>query len=182
MSDSVDWIVVLDVPLEAASVMADRVRNWLVEEKIILATADAMPSSRGNKLWSRAWAYQWDANLTFQARLSPCGLEVIVDRRVFDAGDHGIEALACPACRVQHAPDTLLWPDAVGAWHAGNDRSLLKCPACGIEGSIVEWNFDPPWALGNLGFGFWNWSIKERLVEEFAVVTGHRCRLVRQHI
>lgn len=114
------WIVVLDVPLEGARALDDRVWNWLVEEKIILATADAMPPSCGNELRSRAWAYKWDADQTFQARPSPCGLEIAIGRRVFDAVGHGIDALVCPACETRHDPDILPWSDAVGAWHAGD--------------------------------------------------------------
>jgi hypothetical protein len=182
MSDSVDWIVVLEAPLGEAQYLADQVRDWLVQEKIILTTPEAAPSSRGNKIWSRAWAYKWDADLTFQARTAPCGLEVAIGRRVFDAGGHGIDSLACPACGMRHDPDSLPWSDAVGAWHAGDDQSAMKCPACGVEQCIVAWHFDVPWALGNLGFGFWNWTIKERLVQEVESLIRCRCRLVRQHI
>jgi len=178
----VDWIVVLDVSLEEAESLADLVRNWLIQEKIILTTLDAQPSSRGNKIWSRAWAYKWDADLTFQARTAPCGLEIAIGRRVFDSGGHGIDALVCPACGTRHDPEIVPWSDAVGNWNAGDDHSAMKCPACGTEQRIVAWHFDVPWALGNLGFGFWNWTIKDRLVQEVASLTGRHCRLVRQHI
>ncbi len=180
MSDCVDWIVVLDVSLEEAATLTDQVRHWFVQEKIILP--DAVASSRGNKMWSRAWAYKWDADLTFQARPAQCGLEIAIGRRVFDAGGHGIDALVCPACGTRHEPDILPWSDAVGAWHAGDDQSAMKCPACGVKQRIAAWHFDVPWALGNLGFGFWNWTIKERLVQEVESLIGRRCRLVRQHI
>ena len=111
--------MVLDVSLEEAESQLDLVRNWLTREKIILTTPDAQLSSRGNKMWSRAWTYKWDADLTFQARPAPCGLEIAIGRRVFDAGGHGIDALLCPACETRHDPDILPSSDAVGIWYAG---------------------------------------------------------------
>jgi len=58
----------------------------------------------------------------------------------------------------------------------------MKCPSYGADQRIVAWHFDVPWALGNLGFGCWNWTIKERLLQEVASLTGCHCRLIRQHI
>lgn len=182
LSDGVDWVVVLDVSLGEADALAVKVWDWLIAQEIILPRLAAERSLKDGELWQRGWADRWDDDLTFHPRPSLSGLEIVKGRRVFDAGGNGLDALVCPQCEERHDPDTLEWSDAIGAWYLGNDASPLRCAGCLTAHPIVEWAFDVPWALGNLGFGFWNWVIKPEVVDRISSLTGHRCRLVRQRI
>lgn len=182
MSDSADWVVVLDVRLGEADYLAETIKNWLIAQEIILPSLASERSLRGGEMWPRGWASQWDEDLTFQPRPTLCGFEIVKERRVFDAGGNGLDALVCPQCKERHDPEELEWSDAVGTWYSGHDDSALYCPSCHTSHSLLDWEFCVPWAFGNLGFGFWNWVIKQDLVDRIAALSGHRCRLVRQRI
>jgi len=182
MSDNVDWIVVLDARLDEADALANRVKDWLIAEEIILPRTASKRSLNGGEMWLRGWAAKWDDDLTFQSRPALSGLEIAKERQVFHAGGHGIDSLTCPHCGAQHRPDNLEWSDAVGSWQLGNDGSSLFCTSCHVHSPIVDWEFCVPWALGSLGFGFWNWVVRPELVDQIASLTGYRCRLVREHI
>jgi hypothetical protein len=182
LSEHTDWVVVLDISPSEADILAEQVKEWLIAQEIILPRIASQRSLRDGEIWMRGWAAKWDDDLTFQSRSSLCGLEIVKERRVFDAGGHGLDALICPSCSARQNPDNLAWSDAVGEWYFGKDGSALRCPICHASHPVVEWEFSVPWAFGNLGFGFWNWTIKQELADKIASITGHRCRLVRQHI
>ena len=51
--------------------------------------------------------------------------------------------------------------------------NLLPC--CRLPRSIVDWQHDPPWAFGDLGFEFWNWpQFTQAFVKEFEEELGSR--------
>lgn len=182
MSDNVQWIVDLDATLDEAEALASKVKDWLVSQEIVsmevsseLAYDGSMPLMRG------ARAIEWDS-FDIGTPPLPCGLSRVTERRVFHSGGNGIDALQCPQCGHEHNPDVVPWSDAVGAWFNGESGDGMQCPACNATNSIVDWQFlECPWAFGNLGFGFWNWPIDDRLVLAVASVLGHRCRLVYEH-
>ena len=180
MSDNVTWIVDLDVSLEDAPKLAERVTAWLIVQSVVTATPCRLAGA--DHLLSRgASAAAWDA----YPQISPvlmCGLVVITQRRVFHTGDNGIDSIRCSDCGVSHNPDELPWSDAVGSWFEDDTNHCMTCPDCGARRSIVEWEFDQPWGFGNLAFGFWNWAINDQMMVEISAITGHRCRLVYEHI
>ncbi|WP_017875533.1 MULTISPECIES: hypothetical protein [unclassified Janthinobacterium] len=182
MGASVDWIVDLDATLDQAQALAERVKEWLIAREVISTTLCPQQAYSGADLMARgASAAQWDAcPLTPPFLMS--GLEVAIERTVYHTGDNGIAAIRCPGCAAAYDPDDLPWSDAVGAWFSDEAECSMACPACHTSRSIVDWTFDMPWGFGNLAFGFWNWPISEQLVNELSVLTGHRCRLVHEHI
>ena len=183
MSDSVDWIVDLDASPSELEHLSNKVREWLIQRGIIAEQVSAVPAYSGRPLLMRGpRAAEWDSS-PVEWLPALCGLEVVRERTVFHTGDNGIQKLQCPACGHQHDPETVPWSDAVGAWFAEEDEHSLQCPTCQQRHSIVDWRFlECEWGFGSLGFGFWNWSISERLVDELASLLGHRCRLVHEHI
>ncbi|SHN03362.1 hypothetical protein SAMN05216593_10657 [Pseudomonas asturiensis] len=183
MGANVDWIVVLDASLEAAKPLAQQVRDWLIAQQIVSLSAPQAPSWAGPDLLGRGLrAANWDA-CPVEDLLSQGGVQIIIERRVFHTGDNGIQAFECPSCNATHSPDDVPWSDAVQAWVSAEPDDRLQCPTCRERCSIVEWKFmSCEWGFGNLAFGFWNWPIDERLVNEIASLTGHRCRLVHEHL
>ena len=180
MSDNVTWIVDLDASANEAADLADRVREWLTSQGIVSPISRRV--SDGIDLLGRGeQANAWDAE-SHAADLAMCGLQVATERQVFHTGDNGIDCIRCPSCHVAHDPDSLPWSDAVEAWYAEEGDDGMACPDCGARHRIVDWEFEMPWAFGHLAFGFWNWPVSERLLHEVAAITGHRCRLVHEHI
>lgn len=182
MGANVEWIVDLDVSLEDAPALAERVKEWLLDREIISRTLCPERSYNDAELMNRgACAAQWDAYPT-HSHTSMQGLEVHIGRQVFHTGDNGIQAICCPTCGAAHDPDEVPWSDAVGAWYLNEATHTMTCPACRASLSIVDWTFETPWGFGHLAFGFWNWNISDRLVDAVAALTGHRCRFVSEHI
>jgi hypothetical protein len=64
-------------------------------------------------------------------------------------------------------------------WYEQKGPGILACPHCGEERPITEWQHDPPWGFGYLGFEFWNWPpFEPSFVEAAAKQLGHRVILV----
>ena len=182
MGATVDWIVDLDATLDEAPALAKRVTEWLIAREIVSPTLCPERAYSGADLMVRgASAAQWDA-CPMTPPFNMCGLEVVIERTVFHSGDNGIDTIRCPGCGAAHHPDDIPWSDAVGAWFSAEADHTMACPACHASQSIVDWTFDVPWGFGNLAFGFWNWPITDRLVDEVSALTGHRCRHVEEHI
>jgi len=181
MSDNVTWIVNLDAAANQASEVGERVRQWLTGRGIV-HPGRQVPGLAGQPLYARGpSAALWDSS-RLDVPPTLCGLEIAVGRAVYHTGGNGIDALRCPSCNASHDPDDVPWTDAVGAWHEGEGEDHLACPACTARPSIVEWAFEMPWGFGNLAFGFWNWPIDERLHTDLSALTGHRYRVVYEHI
>ena len=180
MGDHVTWIVDVDASADEAAALAGQVRGWLIDQGVVAPVPHQ--TLDGNDLLGRGNnAAAWDAfPLTSPPAL--CGLQIVIAREVFHSGGNGIDHIRCPACHVAHRPDSLPWSDAVEAWYTEEGDDGMACPDCGARHGIADWEFDMPWAFGHLGFGFWNWPVDERLLHEVAAVTGHRCRLVYEHI
>ena len=180
MSDNIVWIVDEDASADEAPALAARVREWLVAERIVAPGPGEIED--GTLLLRRGDAAPaWDT-FPCEWRITPCGLEVSVGRRVFHTGGNGIDGIGCPACGAVHGADDLPWSDAVEAWLREEGDDAMACGTCGARRGIAEWAFEMPWGFGHLAFGFWNWPVGERLRDEVARLTGHRCRLVYEHI
>ena len=180
MSDNIVWLVDQDASADEAPALAERVRAWLAARRIVVAEPGR--TEDGTVLLGRGdAAAAWDA-VPLDQPILPCGLEVSVGRRIFHTGGNGIDGIRCPACGTVHGADDLPWSDAVEAWllEAGDDT--MACRACGARRSIADWAFEMPWGFGHLAFGFWNWPAGARLLDEVAALTGHRCRIVHEHL
>lgn len=106
------------------------------------------------------------------------GLEVETKRRVFHAGQSGIE-LACGSCGTEFEPGAT-FGDQVQKWFDGDDDVSLACPKCGHRDSLPSWDGPSPWAFGCLGLTFWNWPpLLTEFIRSLADAIGHRARVVQ---
>lgn len=88
------------------------------------------------------------------------GLEIITTRQVFHNGGNGLYEITCPDCNANIIEAD--WGKALDEWTNETGLNKIVCPQCNIEHSITDYNFDPTWGFGTLGFTFWNWpDLKE---------------------
>ena len=100
------------------------------------------------------------------------GMEVITGRTVF--WGWGDFVLVCDKCATRFEPDED-WGDRVSEWYDRQGPGLISCPQCGHAQSVADWEFDPPWGFGNLGFQFWNWPpLEPSFIDAVTKKLGHR--------
>lgn len=105
------------------------------------------------------------------------GLEVRKGRTIFYADGRDFESIKCPDCGENNVDCD--WGELFGQWLDDPSSAGLKCRKCGASNSISEYQFEPKWALGNLGFVFWNWPmLKKSFIEELEKVIGKRIEMV----
>jgi hypothetical protein len=181
VSDNICWVVDLEATLEDASALAQKGLQWLVQQGIAESIPDSGGALSGADLYRPGpKAAAWAEYMADDLRL--CGVEVTVERTVFHAGSNS-DHIRCPHCGARHGLDAVPWSEAVERWHSGETDYTLACPTCTHSAPIVAWTFlEFDWAFGNLGFGFNNWMIDERLVAELGNVLGHRTKVVYEHI
>ena len=180
MSDNVIWMVDLDVSATDATNTAEQVKIWLVGQRIVSLIA-CQAGGYEHLLTRGKSAPDWDF-FPYARPGSPCGLEIAIERAVYHTGDNGIDGLRCPVCGAINQADDLPWSAAVEAWFLSEGDQSLACPVCRANASILDWEFDMPWGFGELAFGFWNWPMSDALLEKMAAITGHRYRVVHEHI
>lgn len=91
-----------------------------------------------------------------------CGLEIIRQPTLFDAGDKGMMFVECPVCK--KSPNILRLTDNYLKQH----RATLQCLECECEIEINEFIYDPPCVFSDLGFAFWEWeNLEESFIQEF---------------
>jgi hypothetical protein len=118
------------------------------------------------------------------------GLEVDVGRRVFYSTG-GTGSAGCPRCErtvalqdpadLSVTPEWGLFSGALSRWYEGGSADV-ECPMCGRVVTFNDWRWpdDEPWAVGFLGFTFWNWPpLRASFVDRLAGRTGHRIVLTR---
>ena len=173
-------IVDPEAELGEAEALAARVVNFLAGRGVILPTrTDCVLCARGGYPPGPnvGEALADPANRFGFESLSTNGLDVVVGRSLFDAGQGGV-TLTCNRCG--NAVDSLQsadweWADAIWEWYEGTGPGNLACLKCGFVQPITDWQFDPPWGFGNLGFKFWNWpSLSETFIQEIGGLLGHR--------
>lgn len=114
------------------------------------------------------------------------GVEVCTGRQVFSPLWGVTGPVVCPRCGVtveledpatgQLAPDWERFSDALTAWHDGGPAEVA-CPLCGQATGFNDWHWDTDWpfAVGFLGFTFWNWpQLAEPFIAQVAGRLGHR--------
>lgn len=179
MSEHVDWIVDLEVGIDGRLEQVKKVLDFLMAEKIVSASRRELGGGR-RLIDPGPAAERWSIQVCRE--VSICGLEVLKKRTVFDAGENGLDGFRCPSCGAEHLSSDLPWSNAVGAWFKEEPDDGMLCPSCQDKPRIAHWTFlECDWALGNLGFGFHNWTIKHELASEIGQVLKHRFKLVHQH-
>ena len=163
--------------IEAPQLGADVV-HWLVSEGIVRTelTDCVLGSDQGHPPGPQ-YEKAVDTRNDNLLELWTNGVEVIAKRNVFAACQGGLE-LFCTACSHRFAPGDE-WARAVGEWYEMTGSGRVRCPCCGRVQTIDEWEHDPPWGFGNLGFTFWNWPpLKKTFVKQIADCLKHQVVLV----
>jgi hypothetical protein len=176
-----DWfqrIVDRDVALIEAEHLASKIREWLIEQEIIEPQLtycgldnDGLGYPPGRKSSQVVVGSSDDSQ-----ELEINGLQIIVGRTVFDCGQGGFD-LICHQCRSRIDVNEIskVWGDAVTEWYRETGQGLLKCPSCGYVEPVTEWQYDPSFGFGNLGFEFWNWdTLTASFIEDLSKQLGHR--------
>jgi predicted RNA-binding Zn-ribbon protein involved in translation (DUF1610 family) len=179
VSDQTQVVVDVDARPEEAERLAEPMRAWLVAEGVV-APGPARGGGRDapGPRWTRATGPGADPGFL---GVDPNGVEVVAERRVWDAGENGI-ALRCASCGEAFEPGEE-WSVAVGAWAEGDGAAAFGCPRCGASASLQDWRGDWPWGFGALGIQFWNWPpLSQEFVTALAARLGHRVVVVRSRL
>lgn len=167
-----------DVSESEAPRLAERMRLWLVERRIIKAA----PRMRflGKLIYRPGPAYQSTLKEPNLYTETVKGLDFVVRRDVFFQMPLN---LTCGACGVRFEPEGESWErwsDAADAWCRGEDTVPYVCPACGVAERLTEWSGDAPWCFGFLGLKFWDWApLSEQFIQEVTEQLGHRTVVIR---
>ncbi len=176
------------MPVTEVDAAADRVIQWLIDAEIIdselssesvLGRQGYRPGHQFNKAIrhpeeiTTGWMYEGDEYLQlYEFRHN--GVRVEKGRQGFLGSHGGYIDICCENCGTLH--DLALYsgdiPGALEAfewWCKGDEVVLFPCPQCGLIRSVAEWDFNGTYALGNLGFTFYNWP---QLKDSFALEIG----------
>ncbi|MEV4000607.1 hypothetical protein [Actinomadura sp. NPDC049753] len=191
-----DWfqkIIDVEAGAEDAERLAVRVRDWLISGGIVLAErTDCVLGAEGGHPPGPAvgQALEDPSSDDGWQSLWTNGLDITVGRTIFDAGQGDPVAVTCPHCTSEirlvddhWQPIDEAWApfsEVFTEWSEGYD-GVIACPSCGkpVEPSAWKWAEDY-FALGHLGFTFWNWpELKQDFVAEVGrQLGGHRTVLL----
>ena len=102
-----------------------------------------------------------------------CGLEIVLQPRLFDGGDKGMFFVECPVCK--KGPNIFKLVDN----YMLHRRSTFKCDECECEIDMNEFIYDPPCVFSDLGFTFWEWkNLKESFIKEFEARLGCKVKVI----
>ncbi|MFT3916838.1 MAG: hypothetical protein QM704_22975 [Anaeromyxobacteraceae bacterium] len=178
MSDSAVTFVPVNLGAAEAPERARAVLAWLVESGVVAAEPSAC--ALGGEGHPPGPCASDATGGEPPDALEVNGVELVLGRTVFDAGENGLE-LACGACDARFEPDEA-WYAAVGPWAEGDDGARFACPSCGKAAPLVDWTGPSPWAFGHLGVRFWNWPpLSKAFAEELSRRLGGRVAVVRTH-
>jgi hypothetical protein len=124
-------------------------------------------------------------------RLRTNGVEVCTSRAVFAPIQGEMGPVACPYCEQridledratgQTTPQWEAFSDALNAWMEGGPSEVC-CPQCGQGAGFNDWHWISEWpfAVGFLGFTFWNWPpLSEPFIAQTASLLTHRVVITR---
>lgn len=183
VGDSFQVIADVDATEAEAGALAQTVIRWMVDEEIIVAeTSNCILGAPGHAPGPR---YVAATEVDEPPRLKPDGVQVCVGRNVFHPSQGELGPVVCPRCGhtvVLEGPDggvTEYWKafsGALDAWYAGGS-SDVPCAYCGQLVSFNDWEWvgEWPFAVGYLGFMFWNWPrLRATFITEVGQRLGHR--------
>ncbi len=173
MGDRHQDIVIKNVENDELDNIAEKVVNYLIEEKIISSkkSDNVLGKDLGyapGEHWNLAVKYPEEEHFL---ELWTNGLEIRKGRTVFWADGGAFEKIECPKCGENNLHCE--WGELFGQWIENPTSANLECITCKESSSISEYKFEPIWALSNLGFVFWNWPIfKNSFIIELEKLTG----------
>jgi hypothetical protein len=175
-----------EAPEQAASVV-----SWLTREGIISAEpADCVLGAESGYPPGPRYTAAVTEPAEWLLRLQTNGVEVCTSRTVFSAAQGEMGPVVCPHCGQtveledpatgQIAPQWEPFNDALDAWMRGGPGEV-RCPQCGQMAGFNDWRWiGEPFAVGFLGFTFWNWpSLSESFIAQMASHLEHRVAVIR---
>ena len=188
MGDYFQHIVDVQVADDTAAGLAARLVAWLVETGVIEAElTDCVLGDLGHRPGPGYRAAVTDAvDDDFLLDGMENGVEVHVERTVFDPSQGDPTSATCPRCGevvafIDPGPWKLTsewaaFAEVLDRWQEGGS-SAVPCPRCGVPVGINDWQWHEwfPMAVGCLGLTFWNWPpLAEEFVAQVAERLGHR--------
>jgi hypothetical protein len=175
-----------EAPELAASVVA-----WLAREGIIAAEpADCVLGAESGYPPGPRYTVAVTEPADWLPRLHINGIEVCASRTVFLAGQGKPGPVVCPHCRQrveledpatgQSTPQWESFSDALTAWMEDGPGEV-RCRQCGQMAGFNDWRWiGEPFAIGFLGFTFWNWPpLSESFIVQMASHLEHRVVVIR---
>jgi hypothetical protein len=162
MSDSYITIVPANVTHEQVTELSRKAFDWLAEREIISKNlSDCVLGQEKGYQPGQRYNQIIEGDDFGLLGLKTNGLEIVTRRQVFENGENGLEQIKCPKCGANNIDSE--WGEIIARWFNGQNDNL-KCVQCSTESSIVDYEFKPTWAFGELGLTFWNW---QRLTSTF---------------
>ena len=181
MGDFYQKLVPIPVSKAEATAVAQHLLQYLIQRGIILADPvdNVMDSEAGYPPGPHFIEAVEKDPAPGLLKQTTNGVEVALGRNVFWADEP--KAVNCPTCG--HNMVRKKWEQAIDAWYRQSGGELLTCESCGQAHSVVEYEFVPTWAFGELGVTFWNWPpFRAEFVAELAEHLGKELRIVNgQH-
>ncbi|MFT3900137.1 MAG: hypothetical protein QM728_07845 [Gordonia sp. (in: high G+C Gram-positive bacteria)] len=183
MSDSQIVVVDLDVSAADAPAVAERVRQWLLDEQIIVDEAES--DWRDVDRAGPGWRATTEPGV---GGASPDGIGATVGPHVHLPAENIGSSARCPVCGA--LVDSGAWVELASPvfteWIEGSGVDRVPCPSCGAGHRTHGWLWDDgePWALGFLGLTFWNWP---ELSDDFLArlrhnLDGHETCVINVHL
>lgn len=175
--------------------LAETIVWWLADEGIILEKRSpcVASSDAGYPPGPRAVAALSAPDNNGIPRLGYNGLDVQVGRRVFHPLGGVYGPVICPRCTeavvlqdLTAPPPAMtaqweLFSDALNSWYHGGSAEV-QCPHCAATVEFNDWHWIGQWpfAVGFLGFTFWNWPpLSAQFIAGLASRLGHRVVVTR---
>ena len=181
MGDWFQTIVDRDASEADSPELSTAILTWLVSEGIVSPNrCDCVFGEGGYPPGPHyAKAVEDPDDRLFKLRTN--GLKITTTRTMFHCGQLGAHPV-CSSCSNRFDVSDEWgdeWGKAVGEWYEKRGPGLLACPRCNHIEAITEWEHDPAFGFGNLGFEFWNWPFfTSRFLQEIGKCLEHRVLLV----
>jgi Zn ribbon nucleic-acid-binding protein len=132
---------------------AQEILEWLIAENIVeSALSDCTLNSEGGYRMTNGAEKITNYPNDLHFDLITNGLAIFTKRKVYDAGENGLDAIVCPSCKEDTVDEE--W-ESIAAW-SDDKTDTVKCPICSYEADINAFGFSPEFGFSNLGFVFWN--------------------------
>lgn len=172
MADVFCKLVPCNVSAEEAPQLAEKVLAYLVERRILKPYESDDSSFAPGSNYAKIIQKDPAPGLPFVANNE---VEVIRGRNVFWTSH--ADSVRCPHC--SHDMSKSKWQKAIDEWYRETGRDALTCTNCGQSSSIADYDFEPTWAFGHLGFCFWNWPpLRADFLHQLESLMGHPLRVV----
>jgi hypothetical protein len=170
-----------------AAVLAETVVRWLVADGVIMPdTGDCVLGAEFGYPPGPCYTAATTGPSAHLRGLVTNGVAVSTGRQVFHPGQADLGPVICPRCdRTVVLEDPVTgeltgrwepFSEALNTWYAGGS-SKVRCPYCHAAVDFNDWRWDNEWpfAVGFLGFVFWNWpELNDRFIDQVAERLGHR--------